>query len=97
MKATAAAPNPALAPTTGEMLTVATGGFLVSAVIFRAYQSAAERLLACITTAFQMDLLRLVRAMVGYVVFGALGGLLGGLTLVALRRAGFFAYLAEKK
>lgn len=38
-----------------------------------------------------------VRAVVGYVVFGALGGLLGALTLRALRRAGFFAYLAEKR
>jgi hypothetical protein len=35
--------------------------------------------------------------MIGYVVFGALGGLLGALTLQALRRAGFFSYLAEKK
>ena len=41
--------------------------------------------------------LRQVRAVVGYIVFGALGGLLGGLTLQALRRAGFFAYLAEKR
>jgi hypothetical protein len=41
--------------------------------------------------------LGLVRSIVGYVVFGALGGLLGGLTLAALRRAGFFAYLAEKR
>jgi hypothetical protein len=41
--------------------------------------------------------LGLARAMIGYVVFGALGGLLGGLTLKALRRAGFFSYLAEKK
>ncbi len=41
--------------------------------------------------------LGLARALVGYVLFGALGGLLGGLTLKALRRAGFFAYLAEKK
>jgi len=41
--------------------------------------------------------LGLARAVVGYVVFGALGGLLGGLTLLALRRAGFFAYLAEKR
>jgi ABC-type thiamin/hydroxymethylpyrimidine transport system permease subunit len=41
--------------------------------------------------------LGLARAIVGYVVFGALGGLLGGLTLAALRRAGFFTYLAEKK
>ena len=41
--------------------------------------------------------LGLVRAVVGYVVFGALGGLLGALTLAALRRAGFFAYLAEKR
>ncbi len=38
-----------------------------------------------------------VRAVVGYVMFGALGGLLGALTLRALRRAGFFAYLAEKR
>ena len=48
MKATEAAPNPALAPITGEMLTSATGGLAVSAVICRAYQSAADRLLACI-------------------------------------------------
>ena len=41
--------------------------------------------------------LGLVRAIVGYLVFGVLGGLLGGLTLAALRRAGFFAYLAEKR
>jgi hypothetical protein len=41
--------------------------------------------------------LGLVRAVAGYLVFGALGGLLGGLTLAALRRAGFFAYLAEKR
>jgi hypothetical protein len=41
--------------------------------------------------------LGLAKAMVGYVVFGALGGLLGGLTLVALRRAGFFSYMAEKR
>jgi hypothetical protein len=41
--------------------------------------------------------LGLARSMIGYILFGALGGLLGGLTLIALRRAGFFAYLAEKK
>ena len=41
--------------------------------------------------------LGLARAVVGYVVFGALGGLLGALTLRALRRAGLFAYLAEKR
>jgi ABC-type thiamin/hydroxymethylpyrimidine transport system permease subunit len=41
--------------------------------------------------------LGLARALVGYLIFGALGGLLGALTLRALRRAGFFAYLAEKK
>ena len=41
--------------------------------------------------------LGLARAIVGYLIFGAIGGLLGGLTLRALRRAGFFAYLAEKK
>lgn len=33
----------------------------------------------------------------GYLVWGGLGGLLGALTLKALRRAGFFAYLAEKR
>jgi len=33
----------------------------------------------------------------GYIVWGALGGLLGALTLKALRRAGFFAYLAGKR
>lgn len=41
--------------------------------------------------------LGLLRALAGYVVFGALGGLLGALTLRALRRAGFFAYLEEKR
>lgn len=41
--------------------------------------------------------LGLARAAAGYIIFGALGGLLGGLTLRALRRAGFFAYLAEKR
>jgi len=33
----------------------------------------------------------------GYVLWGGLGGLLGALTLKALRRAGFFAYMAEKR
>jgi ABC-type thiamin/hydroxymethylpyrimidine transport system permease subunit len=41
--------------------------------------------------------LGLARALVGYIIFGALGGLLGGLTLKALRKAGFFAYVAEKR
>ena len=41
--------------------------------------------------------LGLIWSLVSYIVFGALGGLLGGLTLMALRRAGFFAYIAEKK
>ncbi len=41
--------------------------------------------------------LGLARAVVGYIIFGALGGLLGAFTLKALRRAGFFAYLAEKR
>jgi hypothetical protein len=41
--------------------------------------------------------LGLAQAAVGYVLFGALGGLLGALTLRALRKAGFFAYLAEKR
>jgi hypothetical protein len=41
--------------------------------------------------------LGLVRSLLGYVIFGALGGILGALTLKALRRAGFFSYLAEKR
>jgi hypothetical protein len=41
--------------------------------------------------------LGLAWSMVNYVVWGALGGALGGLTLKALRKAGFFAYLAEKR
>ncbi len=41
--------------------------------------------------------LGLARALVGYIVFGAIGGFLGWLTLVALRKAGFFAYMAEKR
>jgi hypothetical protein len=41
--------------------------------------------------------LGLAWSLVNYVVWGALGGVLGGLTLQALRKAGFFAYLAEKR
>jgi hypothetical protein len=41
--------------------------------------------------------LGLAWSLVNYVFWGALGGLLGGLTLRALRKAGFFAYLAEKR
>ena len=41
--------------------------------------------------------LGLLKAMIGYVLFGAIGGVLGGLTLLALRKAGFFAYLQEKR
>ena len=41
--------------------------------------------------------LGLAKAMIGYVVFGALGGVLGGLTLLALHKAGYFAYLSEKR
>ena len=41
--------------------------------------------------------LGLAKAMVGYIIFGALGGVLGALTLLALKKAGFFAYLADKK
>jgi hypothetical protein len=41
--------------------------------------------------------LGMARALVGYIVFGALGGLLGALTLRALRSAGFFTYVADKR
>ena len=41
--------------------------------------------------------LGLVWSLFTYLLFGALGGILGALTLRALRKAGFFAYLAEKK
>ena len=41
--------------------------------------------------------LGLIRSMVSYIMFGAIGGLLGWLTLRALRRASFFAYLEEKR
>ncbi len=41
--------------------------------------------------------LGLVWSLGSYVLFGALGGVLGGLTIRALRKAGFFAYLAEKR
>lgn len=41
--------------------------------------------------------LGLAKAIVGYLVFGAIGGVLGGLTLKALKKAGYFKYLAEKK
>ncbi|MCA9927081.1 MAG: hypothetical protein KC419_01335 [Anaerolineales bacterium] len=36
-------------------------------------------------------------AMLGYIIFGGLGGLLGRLTLKALHQAGFFAYIADKR
>lgn len=41
--------------------------------------------------------LGLLKAIIGYIVFGALGGFLGWLTIKALRKAGFFAYMAEKR
>ncbi len=41
--------------------------------------------------------LGLAKAIVGYLVFGAIGGILGSLTLRALKKAGYFKYLAEKK
>lgn len=41
--------------------------------------------------------LGLLKAIIGYIVFGAIGGFLGWLTLKSLRKAGFFAYLAEKR
>jgi len=41
--------------------------------------------------------LGLLQAFLSYAIFGALGGLLGWLTLKALKRAGFFAYMAEKR
>lgn len=41
--------------------------------------------------------LGLLRSIIGYVLFGAIGGALGWLTLKTLRKAGFFAYIAEKK
>ncbi len=41
--------------------------------------------------------LGLARSLLGYIIFGAIGGVLGMLTLTALRRAGFFTYMAEKK
>jgi len=34
--------------------------------------------------------LGLLQSLVGYIVFGALGGILGALTILALRKAGFF-------
>ena len=41
--------------------------------------------------------LGLLWAMISYIFFGGLGGLLGSLTLKALRKAGFFVYMAEKR
>ena len=41
--------------------------------------------------------LGLLRAMISYILFGAIGAVLGWMTLKALKRAGFFAYLAEKR
>ena len=37
------------------------------------------------------------RAIIGYIIFGIIGGILAGLTLKALRRAGYFAYIADKR
>ena len=36
-------------------------------------------------------------SLLSYIVFGALGGVLGCLTLKALRKAGFFVYLSERR
>jgi hypothetical protein len=36
-------------------------------------------------------------SLINYAIWGGLGGILGALTLKALRKAGFFAYLAEKR
>jgi hypothetical protein len=41
--------------------------------------------------------LGLAWSLVNYIVWGALGGILAALTLKALRKAGFFTYLAEKR
>jgi hypothetical protein len=41
--------------------------------------------------------LGLAWSLANYVAWGALGGILGALTLKALRKAGFFSYLAEKR
>ena len=41
--------------------------------------------------------LGLLWAMISYIIWGGLGGLLGSLTLKALRKAGFFVYMAEKR
>jgi ABC-type thiamin/hydroxymethylpyrimidine transport system permease subunit len=41
--------------------------------------------------------LGLIRSIIGYIFFGAIGGLLGWLTLKALTRAGFFAYIEERR
>jgi hypothetical protein len=41
--------------------------------------------------------LGLAYSLLSYIVFGALGGLLGCLTLKALRKAGFFVYLSERR
>jgi hypothetical protein len=41
--------------------------------------------------------LGLLRAIVSYILFGAIGAVLGWMTLKALKQAGFFAYLAEKR
>jgi ABC-type thiamin/hydroxymethylpyrimidine transport system permease subunit len=41
--------------------------------------------------------LGLLRSVIGYVIFGALGGFLGWITIKALKQAGFFTYLEEKK
>jgi hypothetical protein len=41
--------------------------------------------------------LGLAWSLLTYIAFGALGGVLGALTLRALRKAGFFRYLAERR
>ena len=41
--------------------------------------------------------LGLLNSLIGYILFGVIGGILGSLTLIALRKAGYFTYLAEKK
>lgn len=41
--------------------------------------------------------LGLLRSVIGYTLFGAIGGALGWATIKTLHRAGFFTYMAEKK
>ena len=71
------------------------GGWLILGGIVLAFVRGTPR--AVLSMALPVLALGLLWAMISYIFFGGMGGLLGSLTLKALRKAGFFVYMAEKR